>query len=176
MGFAPPHSDPELRKIEHLVASTLAHATRSNSRAQMYVARRKYEGVRHREGWGGYLAEVVTHTLSGKSTYHNVFKVRVRVRLGGLARIKVSCWVRYAQFNSKLAFATFSPNPDLSLTPTPQCGESVCHMILLGQRTVSRTLSLAHSHPPSLPILSLSHSSLIPSHSRLTPSLPHSRA
>lgn len=72
------YSDPELRKIEFLVASTLAHATRSNERAQMYVARRKYEGVRHREGWGGYLAEVVTHTLSGKAIpFHYVFKTLV---------------------------------------------------------------------------------------------------
>ena len=72
------YGDPELRKIEFLVASTLATAARSNERTQMYVARRKYEGVRHREGWGGYLAEVVAHTLSGKAVpFQNVFKTLV---------------------------------------------------------------------------------------------------
>ena len=43
----------------------------------MYVARRKYDGIRAREGWGGYLAEVVTHTLSGKGPFHYVFKTLV---------------------------------------------------------------------------------------------------
>lgn len=44
------YKEQELRHVEMLCGEAIVSATQSNARVQLYVARRKFEGIRDRKG------------------------------------------------------------------------------------------------------------------------------